>query len=122
MAAPMTLEKFRRLLADLLAATRSRRVRWQDTADEDTFRIDFAGGAVRVSRYLADSLRRPDEYAYLTALLNQNNAVAVELNSETEKGNFDFGEFFEAAKDSALRPDDLLDEIQQELKQKTGAA
>lgn len=99
-----------RLLGPLLAATRARKIKWSESADEDTFLTAFKDGLIRVSQPSSD-----DGTTYRVALLNGNNTLVEEMTPTNNAEEQLLRELFEAARHSALQVDDVFKSIEAEL-------
>jgi hypothetical protein len=111
-------EKFTNLLRKLLQATKMRRVVWSDTADENTFRLTFDNGMIHIGE--APNPVFPSKLLTAT-LFNQNNTPIETIKSgddvPSEEGNL-LRELYALARESALRPDDVLESVEAELEQR----
>ena len=114
-------EKFINLLRKLLQATKTKRIVWSDTADENTFRLSFKNGMIHIGE-----VPNPVFPAKLltATLFNQNNTPieTIQLGDDaasaaTEAGDL-LPELYALARESALRPDDVLESVEAELDQR----
>jgi hypothetical protein len=109
------LEKFVATLTRLLEATRAKQLAWKETSEEQVFRATFKHATVEVGRF------EDDDAHYLQArLYNKNNTVVEEIMGSVNKGVTKepsplLRDLFDAARESALRPEDLLKSIEDEL-------
>jgi len=110
-------EKFINLLRKLLQATKMKRIVWGDTADENTFRLSFNDGMIQIGE-----APNPVSPKGLTAtLFNQNNIPVEKIqfgdDSPSKEGKL-LRELCALARESALRPDDVLESVEAELDQR----
>ncbi|HKI37257.1 MAG TPA: hypothetical protein VKA46_35715 [Gemmataceae bacterium] len=112
-----TREQFVGTLGKLLEATRAKQLAWKETAEEGVYRASFKKATVEVGRFEDEEV----EQHYLQArLYNKNNAVVEEIKGSLSNGNTKepsplLRALYELARDSALRPEDLLKSIEDEL-------
>jgi hypothetical protein len=111
-------EKFINLLRKLLQATKMKRIVWSDTADENTFRLSFNNGMIQIGEVPNPIF--PSKLLTAT-LFNQNN-IPIETikfgdDQANEEGNL-IRELYALARESALRPDDVLESVEAELDQR----
>jgi len=111
-------EKFSNLLRKLLQATKMKRIVWSDTADENTFRLSFDNGMI----HIGEAPNPVSTSKLLTAtLFNQNNTqvetIKVGDDVPSEEGNV-LRELYAQARESALRPEDVLESVEAELDQR----
>jgi hypothetical protein len=111
-------EKFINLLRKLLQATRMKRIVWSDTADENTFRLSFKNGMIHIGE--VPNPVTPSKLLTAT-LFNQNNtpiqAIKFDSDGPSEEGKL-LRELYALARESALRPDDVLESVEAELDQR----
>jgi len=111
-------EKFINLLRKLLQATKAKRIVWSSTADEDTFRLTFDTGMVHIG---ATPVPNSNVKELRATLFNQDYAeietVAVFAGDNSEQGAL-LLELHALARESALRPDDVLESVEAELDQR----
>jgi hypothetical protein len=111
-------EKFINLLRKLLQATKMKRIVWSDTADENTFRLSFKNGMIHIGEVPNPVF--PSKLLTAT-LFNQNNTPIETIqfgpDGASEEVNL-LRELYALARDSALRPDDVLESVEAELDQR----
>jgi hypothetical protein len=111
-------EKFINLLRKLLQATKAKRVTWNDTADEDTFRLTFNTGMVHIG---AMPVLNSSAKELKATLFNQNNTEVATVEAFAQNTTSDkaalLSELYSLARDSALRPDDVLASVEAEVDQ-----
>ncbi len=115
-------EKFINLLRKLLQATKTKRIVWSDTADENTFRLSFNDGMIQIGE--GPNPVFPSKLLIAT-LFNQNN-IPIETikfgdDIASEEANL-LRELYALARESALRPDDVLESVEAELDQRMRGA
>jgi hypothetical protein len=98
------------LLRKLLQATKLNRIPWEEGFDDDTFQAVFKGGIVLVRLG-----RAPDQPRYTAEILAPSSATIVVHRPEHEAGQKLLKEVYEAARQAALRPDQVLEEISREI-------
>src|SRR5262249_7851 len=118
-------ERFANLLNDLLVATRAKALSWTETADENVYGAALRSGAVNIGCRQAPSIgtfigaEKPKEY--FATLHSSSDRLIEELTSK------DFGQgersrlletLYQEARDSALRPDDVFNAIEAEVRNK----
>src|SRR5262245_59581330 len=116
-----TRERFKQLLKKLLTATRERLLSWDVTADENTFRVTFKGGIVHVieeeEAFDDEGLDEEgrDEGVYRALLFNEKNVEVESFTPNDLSEMRELRELYRQARESALRPDDVLDRIGEEI-------
>ena len=95
-----------------------KRIVWGDTADEYTFRLSFNDGMIQIGE--VPNPVSPSKLLTAT-LFNQNN-IPVEMikfgdDSPSEEGKL-LRELCALARESALRPNDVLESVEAELDQR----
>ena len=94
----MASEQLTKLLSELLDATSHGAVGWEETAEEDAFRIGLGDGMIRIqSRTNPDN----DERQYEAYLMNKQGRVVDEISSWGSNYKL-LRELYEAARSSAL--------------------
>ena len=109
-------EKIQRLVSDLLAATETGRVRWEDTADENTFRTSLRSGMVQVGKSAAPPEEEGMDACHQVSLFDRRGRLIEELTVPALKGWEELAHLFEAARRSARKTDEVLDQILAEIK------
>ncbi len=105
----------------LLTFTRNGQLRWEETADEKTFRLVVDSGMIQIQERPQEGVFTPSQLAqhpveYVLTVLNENNITAGTFTgAHTEGGQRLLHELYDAARESALRPDQLLDRIDSEI-------
>jgi len=114
-------EKFINLLRKLLQATKTKRIVWSDTADENTFRLSFDNGMIHIGE--APNSIFPSKSLTAT-LFNRNNTPieTIKFGDDVASASSEAGkllpELYAVARESALRPDDVLESVEAELDQR----
>ena len=108
------------LTQKLLAFTRNDKLKWEETADEQTFRLVVDSGMIQIQERPQDraftSSQPGQPVEHVLTVLNENNVPTVTFTgAHTEGGQRLLRELYDAARDSALRPDQLLDRIDSEI-------
>jgi hypothetical protein len=98
------------LLGAILEATRRGEIKWDETADEDTFRSMFRKGMVKVWR--------TEEGHPAAGIFNQNNTLLTEVAPESAEDSTCLEAVYEAARNSALKPGEVIKGILDEIKGK----
>ena len=109
------------MLRKLLQVTKTKRIVWSDTADEDTFRLTFDTGMVHIGE--VPNPVSPSKLLTAT-LFNQNNTPTVTVQAGADRVDEDgklLSELYTLARESALRPDDVLASVEAELDQREGS-
>ncbi len=111
--------RFERLLKLLNAGTVNRRLSWSQTPDEDTFRITFGTGIVRVGKspHLING-----QQAYTLVVLDQSNQVIEEIRPANEEENALLEQIYSNARRSALNLDFALNALLEELENRAGVS
>jgi hypothetical protein len=98
--------------------TRSNSVEWTETADEGAFRAVFGKGVVEVEKPKqpppnASVIGAPPEYRAL--LLSSGGSLIEEFVPQTNPELEALKELYELARESALRPEEVINSIEREL-------
>jgi hypothetical protein len=113
----MERDQLSSLLSRLIEATRSGKFRWETTADEATFRLVLDTGIIHVEQIVG-----PERYVLW--FLNQNNAVVDSYKADNVisamKVDMQVRDLFEAARSSALKPDEFFLRLEQEVNRRSG--
>jgi hypothetical protein len=107
-------DHFIAILRKLLDATQSGKLVWSETADEETYRVTFRDGMVNVTR-IPGAVDRPLRTKYTANLLNEQNTVVAEFDPQNDIDGALLSNLFQAARESALKPDKVLAGIEAEL-------
>jgi hypothetical protein len=110
--------KFAKLVNELSQATKEGKLAWEDTADEEEFRAVLKPGMVRVGRR-APYFEEGDRMTYyVVTLLNREGRVAEEFVAREPTVSERSAELFELARRSALKGNDLLDNLLADLEKR----
>jgi len=107
-------EKFLALLDRLLQRTRSGKLKWRDTADENAFRLVLSNGLIRVERnpsFSADTEEGPDTLL----VLNRENKVVDRFVPGNQEATEKLARLWEMARRSARNADQVLDDLLGEI-------
>jgi len=110
-----------KLARKLLTFTRNDRLKWDETADEQTFCLVVDSGMIQIQERPQEGLFTPSQPAqhpveYVLTVLNENNITAGTFTgAHTEGGQRLLHELYDAARESALRPDRVIDRIDSEI-------
>jgi hypothetical protein len=109
-----TTGKLIRLLEDLKTLTEQGKVAWNETADEDEFRVALKPGLLRISRGTNYSDDGDEARFYLVTVLNREAKVVEEFSRSSASEGIEFElmrDLYELARRAALRGDNLLDDM-----------
>jgi hypothetical protein len=111
----MASERLVKLLGELLQTTRLGVVGWQETAEENAFRIGLGDGMIRIqSRTNGDD----DERNYDAYLMNKQGRVVDEVTAWRNSPNYVMlRELYEEARSSALNMDDVVKSMLSDLRE-----
>src|SRR5712692_6445931 len=100
----MASERFAQLIDELSSSTHSRRVQWQETAEENSFRVGLGDGMIRI-----DSGRGSAGRYYRAVLLDRHGRVVdTYLASEDDGISFEVLErMYDEARATALNVDQI---------------
>lgn len=112
-------QKFEKIITLLIVATKSNRLQWSTTPDEETFRATLPQSVVRVTRIPQGSdgddggtaLRE----SYTLSLLNEEGRVVEELCLPDPSESQQLGVLYSLARRSALGTDEFLTGVLDEL-------
>jgi hypothetical protein len=113
--------RIRDLMKRLLDSTRAGKLCWEETADENTFRLILDVGILHV-----EGVRQPTSLGssaqsnYRLSLLNENNVLVGVFEGGQSEDQRLLRELYEAARHSALRPNDFLRQVEQEVIRRSG--
>jgi len=117
----MSKQRFVLLLERLHEATRSGKVRWEETAKEGAFRIALGDGLVRIEKDADfDAARGPYEFIR-ASLITRHGETVDELVASDDDEQFDetdqlIEKLYNDARTSALSGDELVDSMLADLK------
>jgi hypothetical protein len=111
----------RDLTKRLLDSTKNGKLSWEETADENTFRLILDVGILHIQRVRQEpALGNGVQGDYRLSLLNENNALMGEFEGGETNDSRLLRELYEAARSSALRPNDFLRQVQEEVIRRSG--
>src|SRR6266446_8397110 len=117
----MEPERIRLLIKRLVISTQAGKFRWEETADEDIFRLTLDAGIIHIRRIMGKTtIGGPPGDDYMFKLFNQNNALVENFTSELEEDRKLLRDLYEAARASALKPNELLGKLEQEVIRRSG--
>lgn len=114
-----TNPKITDLLALLKNGTESRRLQWQTTPDENTFRVSLGTGLIRLSRNDSETLT-PLPVRFTLSIFDHRGQLIDDYSPEAEDEKDSLSELFGMARRSALNLDKILDNMLEELKSRVG--
>jgi hypothetical protein len=103
------------LLAVLNAATDRGTIRWEETADEDTFRTMLDFGMVQLSR-------RPQPPHYQIELFDQELRLLEEFRPSGEGSQLGIESLYKKVRQAVLNLDAKVQRLLEELKERAGVA
>lgn len=116
----MSRQRFVLLLERLHDATRTGKVRWEETAKEGAFRIALGDGLVRIEKGADYDPDRLDSFDFVRAsLISRHGETVEELLVEDDESDETAGlirKLYENARTSALSGDELVDSMLADLK------
>ena len=117
----MDSQGVRDLIGRLIESTRSGKFRWQETADENLFRLVLDAGIIHVRRIRmqhVSATRGPDNYDLV--FLNQNSTPVEDWQPDQGRDIEQLKALYEAARDSALKPSEFLRNLEKEVIRRSG--
>jgi hypothetical protein len=105
----MASEKFIRLLTSLLEKTQEDKIRWNETASEQAFRVAFEPGLVRISVEYDEYAERENYFAFLQDRQGRTVDELASYDDTAPQGLL--RNLYIAARSSALRADDILERM-----------
>ena len=95
----------RDLIKRLIDSTKGGKLSWEETADENTFRLTLDVGILHIQRVRQQpAVGNSAQGDYRLSLLNENNIIVGEFEGGEAGDNRLLSELYEAARLSALRP------------------
>jgi hypothetical protein len=121
--------RIRDLCIKLLNGTRDQRIRWEETADENTFRLTLDSGMFHIQQVPRRSIPVGQDQGmvfmggekYKATLFNPNNTPVETYEEDTDSGGL-LRDLYEEARRSALRPEEVMDRFERELVQRIEGA
>jgi hypothetical protein len=111
-----TAQRIKDLIQLLMRGTRAGSLKWQPTADEDSLRLSFPAGNIRLTRSLAYCAEEPEPYVSRSLLiLNDKVRVIEEYSPSGSRDNEEFDELFTLARRSAYDTDEVLERLMGEI-------
>lgn len=108
----MANERLVQLIDELYQATLDGRIRWQETASEDAFRVGLGEGLVRIQRG-----SEPVRGYYVISLLNKHGRIVDELTAGDFTEHYQLlDDLYQKARSSALKEDEIVDSMLVDLK------
>ena len=101
------------LVSQLIEATAGGRVKWADTADEDSFRTPFKAGSIRISAQASTDEDGVPDTDYYLVIINKDGKIADEYSSIED--DVKLGQLYELARRSARDSDAVINSILEEL-------
>ena len=117
----MDSTSIRDLIKRLLDSTKNGKLSWEETADENTFRLILDVGILHIQRLRHNPAHSNGVQGdYRLSLLNENNALVGDFEGEEANDYRLLYELYEAGRLSALRPNDFLRQVQDEVIRRSG--
>jgi len=113
----MDPESIRGLMMRLTNGTHAGKLKWEETAEEEDFRLILDAGIIHIRR---TNQIRPDFGKYALLIFNKNNTLVGRLQPEIDPDKSNLSRLFDLARNSALNPSGLLDRLEEELKKRSG--
>jgi hypothetical protein len=117
----MDAQNIRDFISRLIPATQIGKLIWQETADEDSFRLLLDTGIILIQRSnmqkMDGTLGQPE---YKLIFLNKNDSEVDSWHPDPGKDYEQLSLLYEVARDSALRPTKLLQAMEQEVIRRSG--
>lgn len=111
----MANERFIQLLSELLEVTRLARLRWQETAKEDAFRVGLGDGMIRIQ---SSANEDDDGRHYEVYLMNKQGRIVDELMAWSSSPNYGLlRDLYQEARSSALNMDDVVKSMLSDLRE-----
>jgi hypothetical protein len=117
----MDIDRVRGFLLRLLSSTQARKLAWEETADENTFRLTLDAGMVHIEKLKNSNRILPSGLEhYRLSLLNVNGTTVEAFEGEEGQDFINLKQLYELARESALKPDDFLSNLEKEIGQRAG--
>jgi hypothetical protein len=117
----MEHDHIRELIGRLIASTRSRKLSWEETADENTFRLILDVGIIHIQQNRQQTPPgTPAPGTYTLLFLNENNTPVVVWEASVPEDERQLRDLFEAARDSGLKPKEFFHRLEQEVIRRSG--
>lgn len=119
----MNPDRIRSLITHLINSTRSGKFAWQETADEEAFRLVLDAGMIHVGRIRSPNLQgqsNPLVERYELSFFNENNTPVEVWRPEQQDDSRQVREMYEVARDSAINPSEVLQRMEQEVILRSG--
>jgi len=107
-------DKFHSLVAQLSAGTAAGRLQWEDTADEDTYRIALRTGLIQVNRFTPVG-SECDETRYALSVFNNVNKLVERYDPEAVTSQTELEGLWQGARRSAMHADQVIDSLLKEV-------
>lgn len=111
----MDSARIRELMKRLIDSTKAGKLSWEETADENTFRLTLDVGIIHIQQVGSQSAGD-----FRLSMLNENNAIVEVFEGGQTEENHLLRELYEAARFSALRANDFLRQLEQEVIRRSG--
>ena len=112
-----TEQRINELIKMLVRGTNQNLLKWQVTADEESFRLASPAANVRITRSEGYSADVPEGYvSRQLSILNDKSRVIEELTPKTSIEAEEFDSLFIDARRSAYQTDHVLDKLMNDLR------
>jgi hypothetical protein len=122
--------RIRDLCIKLLNYTRGESIKWEETADENTFRLTLDSGIFHIERVpprvFAPShggsgmISTSSGEKYRATLFNRNNTPVETYEQDAAEPGSLLKDLYEEARRSALRPEEVVNSFEKELVNRVG--
>lgn len=115
----MTAQRVEDLIDLLITGTKVGTLKWEPTADEDTFRLRSSAANVRVTRTEGYNREEESEFtARRLSVLNDTGRLVEEYDPSGHQQLEKFDSLFAEARRSAHNTEEVLDKLMKELRRK----
>lgn len=112
-------DKLLKLVIHLARETARGKIAWEDTADDETFRVGLANGVVTIEMFRDEDFNGDALFNYRLTVFNERGQVAETFVPATSDGKKLIYELYEAARRSARRTNDVIDALLKETERES---
>ena len=114
----MDPDSIRGLMMRLINGTNAGKLKWEETAEDEDFRLILDAGIIHIRR---SNQMRPGLGDYALLIFNKNNTLVGRSQPKPDTEDMShLSKLFDLARNSALNPSGLLDRLEEELKKRSG--
>jgi hypothetical protein len=117
----MDIDRIRNFLWRLISSTQAQKLAWEETADENIFRLTLEAGMVYIEKVKnSNKVFPPGLEHYRMSLLNANGTTVEAFDGEQPQDYSRLKQLYELARESALKPEDFLSNLEREIGRRVG--